>query len=145
MSLITTPSQAEAFVRSPAFTGVIDDSKHDGAPSFIVKDVPGHGKGVVANWTIVRGTELMKKNPVLFINDAIFDRFVHDDYLPLLHTGIQRLPEKTREIFMDLARQLKGDPVDDIIDTNSFNFNMFGDGELDITSYSVVTPEIAVS
>jgi hypothetical protein len=105
--------------------------------------IPGHGMGVMANSSIYRGEKLMSYSPVLFVNNMIFDEFVEEDYLPLLRTGVQRLPKETRTLYMNLAGQGKGDPVDDIIDTNSFNINMFGeDGTT--SSYHIVVPEIAV-
>jgi SET domain len=144
VSIITTLEQADLFSQSPAFTNIVTASQQT-TPSraFEVKEIPSHGMGAIANQTIFRGDRLMDYGPVLFIHDAVWEHFVEEDYLPLLHTAIERLPLETRDVFLNLAGQGKGDQIDDILDTNSFNVNLFGDNGFGPTSYSILIPEVA--
>lgn len=144
VSIITTPEQADLFSQSPAFTNTVAVSKNTTPPrAFEVKEIPGHGIGVIANQTMFRGDRIMDYGPVLFIHDAFWEHFVEEDYLPLLHTAVKRLPLETRDVFLNLAGQGKGDHIDDILDTNSFNVNLFGDNGFSPTSYSILIPEVA--
>jgi hypothetical protein len=111
--------------------------------AFEVKEIRSHGMGVVSNQSIFRGERIMNHGPILFIHDAIWETFAEEDYVPLLYTAVTRLPSATRDLFMNLAGQGKGDPIDDILDTNSFNVNLFGINDSSPTSYSILIPEVA--
>lgn len=80
--------------------------------------------------------------PVFIVMEDIFETFVGSDRRPFQTDAIKRLPEPTRKLFMDLCGHFGGDPVEDIINTNSFAVDLFDDDEE--TSYNVVFPEISV-
>lgn len=81
--------------------------------------------------------------PVIMIEENIFEIFDRNDRLPYLRRTVRKLPERTEKKFMDLCGHFGGDPVEDIINTNSFAVDMWEDDEE--TAYNVVFPEISVS
>jgi hypothetical protein len=144
VSIITTPDQADLFLQSPVFTEIVSDPETDHSSlCFEMKEIQNHGMGLVANQTIFRGDRIMDHGPVLFIHDTIWEEFVEEDFLPLLHTAVDRLPSNTKDLVMNLVGQGKGDQIDDILDTNSFNINLFGENGFSPTSYSILIPEVA--
>jgi len=145
VSLFTTQDHGDGFLELPAFKhpDVTRDANREPNPPYESRQLPGRGVGLIANRTLHRGDHIFSNTPVFIINEEVFDTFVGSDRRPFQTEGINRLPEKTRKLFMDLCGHFGGDPVEDIINTNSFAVELFEDDQE--TSYNVVFPEISVS
>jgi hypothetical protein len=148
MSLLTTRSEASKFLELPAFNsnGIRQDSNQERYPeSFEIQEVPGHGIGVVANKSIARGEVIMSHSPVVMINDDIYGRFDEQEQIKIKNIAVNQLPPRTKSLVMGLAGEFGGDPVADIIDTNSFQIGMFPNQFGFGSWFTVVVPELSVS
>jgi hypothetical protein len=146
VTLFTTPEHSEAFLRIPAFAhpDVTKNANREPNPPYESRQLPGRGVGLIANRTLHRGDHIFSTTPVLVVHQDIYEIFADVDRLPFQTQAVQRLPENTNKLTMALCGHFGGDPVDDIVNTNSFAVDMFED-EGDDTSYNVLFPEISVS
>jgi hypothetical protein len=148
ISLLTTRSEASKFLDLPAFdsNGIRHDSNQEWHPeSFEIRGVPGHGIGVIANKSIPRGEIIMSHSPVVMINDDIYERFTEQEQIKIKNIAVNQLAPSTKSLVLGLAGEFGGDPVADIIDTNSFQIGMFPN-QLGFGSwFTVVVPELSVS
>lgn len=145
ISLWTTPEHSEVLLKLPAFTNpdLLRGVNEEPNPPYESRQLPGRGVGLIANRTLQKGDHIFSMTPVVMIEEGIFEIFAKNDRLPYLRRAVQRLPERTEKRFMDLCGHFGGDPVEDIVNTNSFAVDMWEDDEE--TAYNVVFPEISVS
>jgi hypothetical protein len=145
ISIWTTPENSEGFLRLPAFThpDLLRGVNEEPNPPYESRQLPGRGVGLIANRTLQKGDLIFSMTPVVMIEESIFEIFAKSDRLPFLHKAVKRLPERSTKKFMDLCGHFGGDPVEDIINTNSFAVDMWEDDEE--TAFNVVFPEISVS
>jgi hypothetical protein len=144
ISLWTTPEHSEKFLKLPAFTNpdLLRGVNEEPNPPYESRQLPGRGVGLIANRTLQKGDHIFSMTPVVMIEESIFELFAKSDRLPYLRMAVKRLPERSTQKFMDLCGHFGGDPVEDIINTNSFAVDMWDDDEE--TAFNVVFPEISV-
>lgn len=145
ISLWTTPEHSEEFLKLPAFThpDLLRGVNEEPNPPYESRQLPGRGVGLIANRTLQKGDHIFSMTPVIMIEESIFEVFAKSDRLPFARRAVERLPEQSKKKFMDLCGHFGGDPVEDIINTNSFAVDMWDDDEE--TAFNVVFPEISVS
>ena len=139
IAIVTSPEIADYVnVHTPAFTHPdlfkgTNPFAH-GYPSFYETELPGKGKGLIANQTIHRGDLIFRYPPVLAM---------HIDSMRsarALNQVVKKLPPKTQELFMGLHAEFGGDKVHSIINTNGFQGWFGQEAELHL----IILPEIAV-
>lgn len=141
ISIITTSDRAENFQQLPAF---VDEDALSGvneqpSPPFEEKELPGRGRGLIANKTLHRGDRIFAHNPILMLDSEIFGELETEEWLELEHAAVNNLPPRTKEMFSALYGSPVTDPVSDRIDTNAFVLDLHG------VTYYAVFPETAVS
>ncbi|KAF2463798.1 SET domain-containing protein [Lindgomyces ingoldianus] len=127
ISIVTTSSDAYNILRKPAFSQpeILEYVNDLSNPPYVQHEFPIKGRGLVANKTLHRGDEIFSSTPLLINNPDAYD-LDEAERLQLAHTAIAQLPTKTRELFWALLDHFKGDPVDDRINTNAFELEIFG-------------------
>lgn len=139
IAIVTSPEIADYVnVQTPAFTNpklFKGKNPFDHAyPSFYEAELPGKGRGLIANQTIHRGDLIFRYPPVLAMHiDAVRSASV-------LNQVVNKLPQKTQELFMGLHAEFGGDQVDSIINTNGFQGWFGREDELHL----IILPETAV-
>ncbi|PTB34911.1 hypothetical protein M441DRAFT_32405 [Trichoderma asperellum CBS 433.97] len=139
ISILTTPDRVESLQQLPAFS---DDDALSGineqvSPPFEETELPGRGRGLIANKTLHRGDRIFAHTPILMLDGESFGDLEKKQWLELEHTAANNLPPKTKKMFSALYGRPMTDPVSDRIDTNAFEL------ELDEVVYYAVFPEIA--
>ncbi|WEW56018.1 hypothetical protein PRK78_001453 [Emydomyces testavorans] len=141
ISILTTPDRAEyiqqlpAFIQPVALSGVNKQS----SPPYEERQLPGKGRGLIANKTLYRGDRIFAHTPVLIL-DADADDFEYMDekkWVKMENEATDRLPPRTRELFWELFGEPVLDPVADRINKNAFEI------EIDEETHYAVFPEIA--
>ncbi|KAF2870166.1 hypothetical protein BDV95DRAFT_629420 [Massariosphaeria phaeospora] len=137
--IVTTPSQAYDLLASPAFTdaSVLDSANDFANPPFEQRALPGKGRGLIANTTLHRGTQIFASTPLLITDPGAYSLST-SERLALLHRGVATLPPDSQARFWTLLNHFQGDAVDDRIDTNAFEIAIDG-----VTQYAVL-PETAL-
>ncbi|KAL7911963.1 SET domain-containing protein [Trichoderma velutinum] len=139
ISILTTSNRVENLRQLPAF---VDDNALSGvneqpSPPFEEKELPGRGRGLIANKMLHRGDRIFAHTPILMLDGEIFGELETEEWLELEHAAVNHLPPKTKKMFSALYGDPVTDPVSDRIDTNAFVL------ELDGVSYYAVFPETA--
>ncbi|PSR82278.1 hypothetical protein BD289DRAFT_371465 [Coniella lustricola] len=103
------------------------------SPKVDTQDIPGKGRGLVANQSIHRGEQLLAYTPALIIHRAFVDDLSKDAQLRLLQDAVSRLPTTTRDRFwqqLGHTHETGDDDILDIVMNNSFNLpiELPGDG-----------------
>ncbi|KAL7935401.1 SET domain-containing protein, partial [Trichoderma chlorosporum] len=139
ISILTTPSRVEKLQQLPAFVDADALSGVNGQPSppFEEKELPGRGRGLIANKTLHRGDRIFAHTPIMIIDSESFGDLETEEWLDLEHAAVNNLPPKTQEMFLELYGRPVTDPVSDRIDTNAFVLDM------EENTYYAVFPEIA--
>lgn len=103
-----------------------------------VQEIPGKGKGLVANSHIRKGDVILKETPVLLgFADGV--EGIRRQLNPLLlKTAVRGLPERQQSRLDELAVTTGGEYYEDVLRTNSFTI------EVDNTKFSALFPDIAV-
>ncbi|GME35382.1 hypothetical protein GTA08_BOTSDO13026 [Neofusicoccum parvum] len=138
IALLTTPSRAaeissfDAFThpKNPPGTNVYSN------PPFEERELPGRGKGLIANRALHSGDRLFASTPILIIDEAV-EKLEKKDRLSLSYHAVRSLPAATEKRFWELAAHTGDDPLDDRVDTNSFGIEIAG------AECWVIFPEIA--
>jgi hypothetical protein len=145
ISIITTSDKANRILLLPIFSNPrshLHVQRERLPKPYASRQLPGRGIGLVANRTLQRGEMIFASAAVIIIERDIHS-FKPSDRLPLTQLAVRRLPQKTQDMILQLWGHFGGDPVDDIINTNSFGVDVFeGSGERE---YIIVVPEISVS
>lgn len=141
ISILTTIDRVENLQQLPAF---VDENALSGvneqpSPPFEEKELPGRGRGLIANKMLHRGDKIFAHTPILMLDSEIFGELETDQWLELEHAGVNNLPPKTKKMFSALYGSPVTDPVSDRIDTNAFVLDLHG------VTYYAVFPETAVS
>ncbi|KAI1137549.1 SET domain-containing protein [Hypoxylon sp. FL0543] len=135
LSIVTTPVLAATLVNSlddsvvppklrdhPSSSlaaGVLD------GPAFIMKDVPGKGKGLVAQRQIRKWDVVLVDYPAMLTHMDIFDIVDAETRQDLLERALRQLPEKQKQSdVLALARSHGGEPIEDILRTNIFGVEL---------------------
>lgn len=89
-------------------------------PPYEMRQLPGRGFGLIVNRTVQRGERIFAHTPIL-IAQAITETGLEKDEQSRLHKiAVERLPERSRDLFMALHGHFGGDPVYDRFSTNAF-------------------------
>jgi hypothetical protein len=93
-----------------------------------IRDVPGHGKGLVAKHGIAKYDIVMTGFPVFvirldFINE---DRYTPRQGRRMMEKGVAQLPLPQKKTIMALARNTGGDPIMDVLRANGFGVEIDG-------------------
>lgn len=141
ISILTTPDRVESLQQLPAFSDVdaLSGINEQVSPPFEETELPGRGRGIIANKALHRGDRIFSHTPILMLDGESFGDLEKKQWLELEHTAVSNLPPKTRKMFSALYGRPVADPVSDRIDTNAFEL------ELDEVVFYAVFPEIAVS
>ncbi|UNI17031.1 hypothetical protein JDV02_003410 [Purpureocillium takamizusanense] len=139
ISIVTTPDRIESILQMSAFAQ--SNSSHDlntqATPPFEERELPGRGRGLIANKTVLRGDRLFAYTPVLLLDDEAYEALSEEEWIDLETAAVEQLPAATRAEFWKLYGQPLGNPVSDRINTNAFEIET-ADG-----TYYGVFPEIA--
>ncbi|RDI89529.1 hypothetical protein Vi05172_g108 [Venturia inaequalis] len=135
ISIIATPDSATAVSKNAIFH---DPSLSKTANSvfeapYEIRKLHGRGFGLIANRTVRRGEKIFAHTPVV-IAQAILETELEEEELFGLHrVAVERLPERSRGLFMALHGHFGGDAVYDRFSTNAFN----------VFDFAAVFPETA--
>lgn len=156
ISVIASSTQAQALLRLPAFTKPTILSSLGVntlvSPPFYTVQLEGRGVGLVANRTIRQGEWLMSFTPAFMMTKDAITSMTRKDRLSLQRLALEQLPLPLQSSIYALYGQsddAANDPVEDILNTNSFELPVEvkpeGDDEIYEVEYKVLFPEIAVS
>lgn len=136
ISVIATPESAAAVAKNKIFrdSQLARTANSVFGPPYEMRQLPGRGFGLIANRTVQRGERIFAHTPIL-IAQAITETGLEKDELFRLHRiAVERLPERSRDLFMALHGHFGGDPVYDRFSTNAFN----------VFDFAAMFPETAV-
>ncbi|KAF1997294.1 SET domain-containing protein [Amniculicola lignicola CBS 123094] len=138
--LVTTSAEAYRLLKTDAFNKPPEHDQTDvyENPPYMVVDMPGKGRGLIANKTLNRGDRIFASTPLLISNPEAYELSDHER-IRLATRGVDTLPQKSKDLFWTLLDHFKGDPVEDRIYTNAFDITLGG------VSYHTVLPEIAMT
>ncbi|KAM9874967.1 hypothetical protein VDGL01_10949 [Verticillium dahliae] len=94
----------------------------DKGPSYAVKDLPGRGKGVIAQRTIRQGEILMLDHPAVLVASDFSSQMQPEMRETFFRRALSQLPRDTQKRLVNLARSDGADPltpVYDIVTTNT--------------------------
>ncbi|PFH58247.1 hypothetical protein XA68_13980 [Ophiocordyceps unilateralis] len=140
ISIITTPERAAYIAKTPAFldSSILSHVNDYSSPPYEERELPGRGRGLIANKTLRRGDVIFSSTPILILDSDSFE-FEQDSVQEgQRYAAVVNLPSKTEMLFWGLYGQLWQDPITDRVNTNSFA------ADIDDENFSVVFPEIAV-
>lgn len=141
ISILTTPDRIESIMQLPAFaqSNYSHGPGTPASPPFEERELPGRGRGLIANKTVFRGDRIFAYTPVLLLDDEAYEALDEDEWVKLEAAAVEQLPAASRAEFWQLFGQPTVNPVTDRINTNAF--------EIDTAkgTFYGVFPEIAVS
>jgi hypothetical protein len=108
-------------------------------PAYTIGKTPGKGLGVLASRKIRQGEILMLDFPAILVGKKFLEDVQPKLRRRLLKRGISQLPQETQDKVFSLAKSTGGEPIDDILGTNTCSLGL-GD-EVMLGLY----PEVAVS
>ncbi|TLD18200.1 hypothetical protein PspLS_10509 [Pyricularia sp. CBS 133598] len=135
VSMITTPAIAATVAPlvhgiDPAWASLHSKQlprmePRDPAP-YVVVDIPGKGKGVVANTNIAKGELLFRERPVL-VETMARPKYVGVKHQSkLLERAWARLPSSERDAVLGLSHHSSGHVLRGIMDSNTFGMTLDG-------------------
>jgi len=93
-------------------------------PAYTVGKTPGKGLGVVAGRKIEQGEVLMLDFPAMLVGKKFLEDIQPKLRRRLLKRGISQLPQSTQDKIFSLAKSTGGEPIDDILGTNTCSVTM---------------------
>lgn len=144
ISIVTTQESMQRIQKLPAWTGRAAYKKskineQPASPPFEERDLPGRGKGLIANRTLHRGDRIFAHTPILLLHEEASDGLSKDAWAGLETAAVGELPSRAKALFWNLFGQPSHGPAGGRIDTNAFAV------EIDDAEHYAVFPEIAVS
>lgn len=143
ISIVTTAEDMQRIQRLPAFSkkGFYMGStiNEQVAQPFEERELPGRGKGLIANKTLHRGDRIFAHTPILVFHEDASDEPDEDYWADLESYAVAGLPAATKRMFWQLFGQESHGPAGGRINTNAFTI------EIEDTEHYAVFPEIAVS
>ncbi|KAI8960211.1 SET domain-containing protein [Daldinia sp. FL1419] len=134
ISVITTPVLAASMVDA------LDDSvvpprlrdhpssslaaEGKGSPAYVIEEVPGKGKGLVAQRRIQKWEVVLVDYPVMLAHMGLFDVVGPELREDVLDRALRQLPEEQQDEILSLARSTSGETVEDILRTNIFGVEL---------------------
>ncbi|KAF2967213.1 hypothetical protein GQX73_g6378 [Xylaria multiplex] len=89
-------------------------------------EIPGKGKGLVANRTIRKGEAIMAARPALLVHRDAFSELPLEDIFHLMDVAVNNLPKPRKESYLAQAGTMGGHKITDILFTNSFQVAVGG-------------------
>ncbi|KAK5655062.1 hypothetical protein OQA88_5961 [Cercophora sp. LCS_1] len=113
--------------------------RHDGhAPAYVIRDIPGKGKGAIANRTIHAGELILREQPVVINLSELPRGLVPAQVGPMFDLAFAQMPRDDRAKIKGMARMPgTGNLLNDVQNTNAFGVSL---GE---KLLSAVAPDIA--
>ncbi|KND92708.1 SET domain-containing protein 5 [Tolypocladium ophioglossoides CBS 100239] len=139
ISILTTPERAEIIRRLPAFVeaGALSRVNTDASPPYEERELPGRGRGLIANKTLHRGDQIFAHTPILIVDEEAWQDAETKQWIEMQKAAVNGLPPASKEQFWELFGQPGEDPVSSRVDTNAFSI------DINETTHSAVLPEIA--
>lgn len=136
ISIIATPDSAAAIAENKIFHDpeLAKTANSEFEPPFEMRQLPGRGFGLIANRTVQRGEKIFAHTPILIAQAITETGLELEDLFRLHRVAVERLPERSRELFMALHGHFGGDPVYARFGTNAFN----------VFDFAAMFPETAV-
>jgi len=129
ISLVAQPNEEKKALTAEALNIKQDQSDEDSGvadqtlltvPRFVVQHVANKGQGLKATSTLHRGDEVYATRPVVLLPQTPMSNIRDPDKWVLMQIAVERLPTKTRNLFMSMKGHFGGDPYEDRINTNTF-------------------------
>jgi len=151
VSILTTPETAASLagakaVGDEAITEVLHKGFRPGpvwsagGPAYVVEEIQGKGKGVIARRFIRQGEVLMIDFPALITEKDFMARLHPNMRKASLRRAFDGLPKETQNKVLELAQSIGGDQLLDIFQTNTCSVAL-GDGK----AHMGLFPEVSVS
>ncbi|KAJ6445162.1 SET domain-containingprotein [Purpureocillium lavendulum] len=140
ISILTTPSRIASISQLPAFiesSAFMDGNGARVSPPFEERELPGRGRGLIANRTMFRGDRILAHTPLLMLDTEAYEDLDDTEWIELETAAVDQLPAESRAAFWKLYGQPTTHPVSDRINTNAFEI------ETAAGTYYGVFPEIA--
>lgn len=145
LSVITTPEIAamsadvfdDPYGLSFISTGSVGDSSKDSV--YKIVDIPGKGKGVVANRKIQAFETVMADHATVLADIGFPSSVMQSQGYDLLHVATKRLMEPERVLNLSRSSKSGADIVEDVLRTNAFNQDLAGEPHM------ALYPTISVS
>ncbi|KAI6710322.1 hypothetical protein JHW43_007134 [Diplocarpon mali] len=101
LSVLASPSTISSVVDASLAFG----SSHArlGPPPYFEEQLPGRGKGLVCNRTILKGQLILLSTPLFMIQEKAMRDLPELARLQLQQLSIQKLPPRSRALYLDLA------------------------------------------
>lgn len=93
-------------------------------PAYVIKDIPGRGKGLVAKRPIRKWEVVLVDFPAMLTHVDVFDSVDSETRGDLLEQAVQQLPNHQQDEVLSLARSTGGEPIEDILKTNIFGVEL---------------------
>ncbi|OAQ87666.1 SET domain-containingprotein [Purpureocillium lilacinum] len=125
ISILTTPDRIESIMQLPAFaqSNYSHGPGTPASPPFEERELPGRGRGLIANKTVFRGDRIFAYTPVLLLDDEAYEALDEDEWVKLEAAAVEQLPAASRAEFWQLFGQPTVNPVTDRINTNAFEID----------------------
>ncbi|CAJ2513874.1 Uu.00g019930.m01.CDS01 [Anthostomella pinea] len=120
IAVVTTAQNYQQIKHLPS--SATDTKDNNDRFSFV--DVPGRGKGLVANKAIRRGEPIVAAKPALLVHRGLFEDLSPEDLYELLDMAVDSLPKTGRESYMAQAGEMGGHLATNILFTNSYQINL---------------------
>lgn len=111
--------------------------------AYVIKDIPGRGKGVVAARKIRQGEILMVDTPAVLVSMAVLAEMKPHLRRRVMKRALEQVPEETKRKIDGLQRG-SGQGVDGIFGTNTESV-VIGEGKEDGEVHVGLFAELAVS
>ncbi|KAJ6445429.1 SET domain-containingprotein [Purpureocillium lavendulum] len=128
ISIVTSPRLATNIQSLKSFeqSGKLTEAGRLVATPFEVRDLPGRGKGGIANTTLHRGDRLLAATPALLIDTRLYLVLSQMEGIELERIAVRQLPQRASEMFWELHNQPRTGSVRDRISVNAFAVDVGG-------------------
>ncbi|PNY26563.1 SET domain-containing protein 5 [Tolypocladium capitatum] len=139
VSILTTLDRAESIRQLPVFgkKGALSGVKTQSSPPYEERELPGRGRGLIANKTLHRGDVIFAQTPILIIDERVWGVLEREQHTELAQAAVDGLPPGSKKVFWELFNRNASDPVISRIYTNAF------DCEIEQSGYFIVVPEVS--
>lgn len=143
ISIVTTAEDMAQIQQLPAFSKRDIYTKYNInkqiAQPFEERELPGRGKGLIANKTLHRGDRIFAHTPILIFHEDASATLDDDHWADVESCAVGALPPTSNKLFWQLFGQPSHGPAGGRINTNAFAI------DIEDTEHYAVFPEIAVS
>ncbi|OTA96847.1 hypothetical protein M434DRAFT_49351, partial [Hypoxylon sp. CO27-5] len=101
-----------------------EEGEEGNRTAFAIRDVPGKGKGLVAQREIRKWELVLVDYPAMLAHMDLLDVVGAETRQDLLERALKQLPERQQGELLSLARTHGGEPIEDILRTNIFGVEL---------------------